>query len=83
MGIAWRFKKWDPCIPPKEIDMSRHMMFGIGGVIIGLILFIVSPWLALAVIVLAIAIPVIAWRMLDPSQRRRIRGMRDRGQLGR
>jgi hypothetical protein len=63
--------------------MSRHMMFGIGGVIIGLILFIVSPWLALAVIVLAIAIPVIAWRMLDPSQRRRIRGMRDRGQLGR
>jgi hypothetical protein len=63
--------------------MSRHMMFGIGGVIIGLILFIVSPWLALAVIVLAIAIPVIAWRMLDPSQRRRIRSMRDRGQLGR
>jgi Flp pilus assembly protein TadB len=63
--------------------MSRHMMFGIGGVIIGLILFIVSPWLALAVIVLAIAIPVIAWRMLDQSQRRRIRSMRDRGQLGR
>jgi membrane protein implicated in regulation of membrane protease activity len=63
--------------------MSRHMMFGIGGVIIGLILFIVSPWLALAVIVLAIAVPVIAWRMLDPSQRRRIRSMRDRGQLGR
>ncbi len=63
--------------------MSRHLMFGIGGVIIGLILFIVSPWLALGVIVLAIAIPVIAWRMLDPSQRRRIRGMRDRGQLGR
>jgi hypothetical protein len=63
--------------------MSRHMMFGIGGVILGLILFIVSPWLALAVIVLAIAIPVIAWRMLDPSQRRRIRSMRDRGQLGR
>jgi Flp pilus assembly protein TadB len=63
--------------------MSRHMMFGIGGVILGLILFIVSPWLALAVIVLAIAIPVIAWRMLDPAQRRRIRSMRDRGQLGR
>ena len=83
MGIAWSFKKWDPCIPPKETDMSRHMMFGIGGVILGLILFIVSPWLAIAVIVLAIAIPVIAWRMLDPSQRRRIRSMRDRGQLGR
>jgi hypothetical protein len=59
------------------------MMFGIGGVILGLILFIVSPWLALAVIVLAIAVPVIAWRALDPSQRRRIKAMRDRGQLGR
>ncbi len=63
--------------------MSRHMMFGIGGVILGLILFIVSPWLALAVIVLAIAIPVVAWRTLDPSQRRRIRRMNDRGQLRR
>ena len=61
----------------------RHLMFGIGGVILGLILFIVSPWLAIGVIVLAIAIPVIAWRMLDSSQRRRIRGMRNRGQLGR
>jgi ABC-type bacteriocin/lantibiotic exporter with double-glycine peptidase domain len=63
--------------------MSRPMMFGIGGVILGLILFIVSPWLALAVIALAIAVPVIAWRALDPSQRRRIKAMRDRGQLGR
>jgi membrane protein implicated in regulation of membrane protease activity len=63
--------------------MSRHMMFGIGGVIIGLILFIVSPLLAVAVIILAIAIPLIAWRMLDPSQRRRIRSMRRRGQIGR
>ena len=63
--------------------MSPHMKWGIAGVIIGLILFIVSPWLALAVIVLAIAIPIIAWRALDPSQRRRIRNMRDRGQLGR
>jgi Flp pilus assembly protein TadB len=59
------------------------MMFGIGGVILGLILFIVSPWLALAVIVLAIAIPVVAWRTLDQSQRRRIRRMNDRGQLRR
>jgi hypothetical protein len=63
--------------------MSRHMMFGIGGVILGLILFIVSPWLALAVIALAIVIPVVAWRTLDPSQRRRIRRMNDRGQLRR
>jgi hypothetical protein len=35
------------------------------------------------IIVAAIAIPVIAWRTLDSSQRRRVRGMRSRGQLGR
>jgi Flp pilus assembly protein TadB len=59
-------------------------MFGIGGVILGLILLAVLPWWVSAlVIVAAIAIPVVAWRSLDPSQRRRIRNMRDRGQLGR
>ena len=63
--------------------MSRPMMFGIGGVILGLILFIVSPWLAIGVIAIAVAAPIIAWRMLGSSQRTRIRRMRDRGQLGR
>jgi membrane protein implicated in regulation of membrane protease activity len=64
--------------------MSRHLMFGIGGVIIGLILLAVLPWyVPVIIIALAIAIPVIAWRALDPSQRRRIRNMRSRGQLGR
>jgi membrane protein implicated in regulation of membrane protease activity len=64
--------------------MSRHLMFGIGGVIIGLILLAVLPWwVPVLIIVAAIAIPVIAWRTLDPSQRRRVRNMRGRGQLGR
>jgi cell division protein FtsW (lipid II flippase) len=64
--------------------MSRHLMYGIGGVIIGLILLAWLPWwVPVLVIAAAIAIPVIAWRTLDPSQRRRIRAMRDRGQLGR
>jgi hypothetical protein len=58
------------------------MKFGIAGVIIGLILFYFSPWLALGVIVLAIAIPAIAYRALDPSQRRRLREARRRGQIG-
>lgn len=62
--------------------MSPHMKFGIAGVIIGLILFYFSPWLALGVIVLAIAIPAIAYRALDPSQRRRLREARRRGQIG-
>jgi len=64
--------------------MSRPLMFGIGGVILGLILFNFVPWwVPVLIIVAAIAVPVIAWRALDPSQRRRIRAMRDRGQLGR
>jgi len=64
--------------------MSRPMMFGIGGVILGIILWIALPWwVGLLVIAAAIAIPVVAWRSLDQSQRRRIRNMRSRGQLGR
>jgi cell division protein FtsW (lipid II flippase) len=64
--------------------MSRPIMFGIGGVILGLILFAALPWwVPVLVIAAAIAIPVVAWRSLDPSQRRRIKAMRDRGQLGR
>ena len=64
--------------------MSRPMMFGIGGVILGLFLLVALPWwVGVLVIAAAIAIPVVAWRSLDPSQRRRIRNMRSRGQLGR
>jgi hypothetical protein len=58
--------------------MSPHLKWGIAGVIIGLILFIWAPWLAVAVIVLAIGVPAIAWAMLDSNQRARIRRMRRR-----
>ena len=63
--------------------MTPHMKWGIAGVVIGLILFIISPWLALVVIAAAIAIPTAAWLMLDESQRRRYREIRrrQRGQL--
>ncbi len=53
----------------------------IAGVIVGLILFLISPWVAIGVIALSIAIPVGIWAALGPSNRRRIRGMRRRGQL--
>jgi hypothetical protein len=63
--------------------MSRHMWFGIGGIIIGLILFAWLPWwVPVLVIAAAIAIPVVAWAALGSSNRRRISGMRRRGQLG-
>jgi Flp pilus assembly protein TadB len=58
--------------------MSPHLKVGIAGVIIGLILFIISPWVAVAVIAAAIALPAVAWRMLDESQRRRYREIRRR-----
>jgi len=63
--------------------MTPHIRYGLIGVAIGLILFIINPWLAIAVIALAIGIPIVAYRMLSPEQRRRLRRARDRGQLGR
>lgn len=54
--------------------MSRPVKYGIAGVIVGLILLIWAQWVALGVIAAAIIIPAIAYAMLDPSQRRRVRG---------
>jgi hypothetical protein len=63
--------------------MAPHMKYGIAGVIVGIILLFFAPtWLALGVIVLAIAIPAIAYAMLDSSQRQRLRRARGRKQLG-
>jgi ABC-type bacteriocin/lantibiotic exporter with double-glycine peptidase domain len=59
------------------------MKYGIAGVVIGLILFIISPWLAIAVIAAAVAIPAVLYLMLDPAQRRRLRDQRARRQIGR
>ena len=63
--------------------MSPQVKIGIAGVILGLILLIWAPWLALGVIVVAIAIPVIAYAMLDSNQKARLRRMRARKQIGR
>ena len=64
--------------------MTPHAKLGIDGIIIGFILLFIVPWpIALALIVLAIAVPAGAWMMLDESQRRRYREIRrrQRGQL--
>jgi len=58
------------------------MKLAIAGVVLGLILFLVNPYLAIAVIVLAIGIPTGMYLMLDPSQRRRIKEIRRRRQIG-
>jgi len=54
------------------------MKWAIGGIVVGLILLTISPWVTLAVIVAALAIPTAAYLMLDPSQRRRLRETRRR-----
>jgi urea transporter len=54
------------------------MKWAIGGIVVGLILLIVNPWLAIALIAAAIAIPTAAYLMLDESQRRRLREGRRR-----
>jgi predicted membrane channel-forming protein YqfA (hemolysin III family) len=64
--------------------MSPHMKYGIAGAIIAVILFFlpVPFYVPLILLALAIAIPAIAYAMLDPSQRRRLRRARGRKQLG-
>lgn len=60
------------------------MKFAIGGIAVGLILLIFVPWwVSLLIIAAAIAIPVGAYLMLDPSQRRRLRNVQRRRQIGR
>jgi ABC-type bacteriocin/lantibiotic exporter with double-glycine peptidase domain len=54
------------------------MKIAIGGIIIGLILLFINPWIALVVIAAAIAIPVAGYLMLDPSQRRRLKNIQQR-----
>jgi hypothetical protein len=61
--------------------MTPHVKWAIAGIIVGLILFAVSWEVAVVVIGLAIAIPAGLWVALGPINRRKIRGLRNRGQL--
>ena len=64
--------------------MSGRMKLAIAGVIIGIILLWALPWeIGVLVIAAAIALPVGAYFMLDPSQRRRLKRINERKQLGR
>jgi uncharacterized membrane protein len=64
--------------------VSGRMKIAIGGIIIGLILLFINPWIGLIVIAAAIAVPVVGYFMLDPSQRRRLKNIQQRRkQIGR
>ena len=62
--------------------MSGFSKAAIGIAVVGLILMIFNFWLGLIVLAAGIAIPVGVYLMLDPSQRRRLRDIRRRGQIG-
>ncbi|HUL27440.1 MAG TPA: hypothetical protein VLW44_16910 [Streptosporangiaceae bacterium] len=62
--------------------MSGFSKAAIGVAVVGLILMFFNFWLGLIVIAAGIAIPVGAYLMLDPSQRRRLRDIRRRRQIG-
>jgi hypothetical protein len=62
-----------------ESYMTPHMRVAIGGVVVGLILLIWLPfWVIALLVAAAIAIPAVAYFMLDPSQRRRLKEVRRR-----
>ncbi len=58
--------------------MSGFRKAAIGIAVVGVVLMIFNFWLGLIVLVAGIAIPVGAYFMLDPSQRRRLRDIRRR-----
>jgi hypothetical protein len=64
--------------------MSPRIRYGVFGVIgiIGLILLVSHPLIGIVLIAAAIAVPVVAYRALSPSQRRRLRENRRRKQIG-
>jgi membrane protein implicated in regulation of membrane protease activity len=64
--------------------MTPQVKWGIAGVIIALILFGFIPWyIPVILLVIALAVTGAGWRALSPSQRRRIREVRRRRELGR
>jgi membrane protein implicated in regulation of membrane protease activity len=62
------------------IEMSARAKIAVGGVVVGLLLIpLLGFWLSLLVV---LGIPAVAYLMLDPSQRRRLRRI-SRKEIGR
>ena len=66
--------------------MNPRTKWGIAavGIVLALILFNFIPWyVPVLLIIAAVAVAGTGWRALSPSQRRRIREIRRRRELGR
>jgi hypothetical protein len=79
--VGWQTSRRATSSPPKEAELSGRMKIAIGAAVVGIVLLFINFWLGLVVIAAAIAVPVGAYMMLDPSQRRRIKRIRRR-QIG-
>ncbi|QXJ24633.1 hypothetical protein AGRA3207_006000 [Actinomadura graeca] len=54
--------------------MGKKVVYVVGGVVVSLIaLKILGPLIALLIVLGVVALPVVAYMMLDPSQRKRVR----------
>jgi hypothetical protein len=63
------------------VIMTPSTKVGIAGIVLGLILLLIGGpllWIGIALVIVAIAIPVGGYLALDKSQRRRLRAIRDR-----
>jgi uncharacterized membrane protein len=61
------------------VIMRSSTKVSIAGVVLGLIMLAILPWwVAVGIIVVALAIPVGGYMALDKSQRRRLRAIRAR-----
>lgn len=65
--------------------MSRKWQIAAGAIVVAIVLLILGAptWVIGLIVVAALAVPVVGYLMLDPSQRRRLRAIRQRRQIGR
>jgi hypothetical protein len=63
--------------------MSSRWQLAIGGIVLAIILWIlpIPLWVPVLVLIAALAVPVVGYLMLDSSQKKRIRRIRQRKQI--
>lgn len=64
--------------------MARKWQIAVGAAVVAILALVLIPgWVLSLIVVAIIAIPVAGYLMLDKSQRRRLKGIRQRRQIGR
>jgi hypothetical protein len=79
-AVGWH-QPGNHVLADEEAELTGPRKIAIGVAVVGFILLFINVWLGIVVIAAAIAVPVGAYLMLDPSQRRRLKRIRRR-QIG-